>query len=342
MARTPATSRQQSTTMMKRPDAGFGSTGSGRNTTVVEKTPPRNTNGIKVLAATNGGLSVQYKNNPANGLGDYLNLREAVNGQNKPSAPFRMQAGTPYVPSTLAYGAQRPLKQITSSYGDDMAAGIEGRVASRVNQPRPLRGVSTEGRSPMVSPMAGQGAPGFNPLMKSPLNNGFTPNSIRREYDQFAVNNSRRGNDGNNPMPTSGSPSRTALISDDPDSFTSPNTIGRVAGGLLGGVVGGPAGGLFGSKLGGMAIDKAREYGHPVYGYGRGNNDIAAEYDNPSLLVGQGKGTFIDPMTGKPAQGNSAVQSTPTAAQAQAFRPSRGAYPNYYSKWAGLPQGLFG
>jgi hypothetical protein len=346
-----AKSNNTSTKMMTRPDAGFGM---AKNTTVVNKSPDtasKSVNGIKLLAATDGGLSVHYKNNPANGLADLFKLQSALgNAGMQPQPQTRMTPNNVYSPGMIAYNAiSKPQKQSTVSYGDDMARGIEQRVASRVAQPRPLRGVSTEGRStPMSGPTAGMVALGkindglgkyHNSLENAGMFGGGQMVDLGPNYGKGWLG--PQSGPETRPDPASGPPERTALISDDPNSLMSPNTVGRGVGGVLGSMIGGPLGGALGSKLGGFAMDKAGEYGHPLYGLPRSSNPIAAEYDDPSLNVGQGRGGFIDPMTGMPSQGNSAVQTTPQP-QNTAFRPKQSAYPDYYSSWANLPKGLFG
>ena len=278
----------------------------------------------------------------------YLNMRQAVDTgagntlQRAMAAPaVSMQRNANYTPS-LSYGAQKPQK-IMASLGDDMAASIEGRVAQRLANPGPLRGVSTQGRTPMVSPMAGQGSPYPGPTSPVAGKAGF-PAYQQRLQDTMMANYNRGQTPPTQmagmPQPTGAPPSRTSLISDDPSSLMSMNTVGRGVGGILGGIVGGPVGGMLGQKLGGIAMDKSQEYGHPLYGYGSG-----PQQERLSGFGGGGGDGRIMPHDVPPTS-NSMVQSTPQQPQgpqgAQAFKPPRGMYPDYYSSWANLPRGLFG
>jgi hypothetical protein len=220
--------------------------------------------------------------------------------------------------SQMAFGSiGRAPKQFTASIGDDMARGVGAPS-------KPLRGVSTDGRElrtatgsyfapqqqpnqqprqatgsyfPESGPTAGMMALGKINSGLGKYRDGLVSAGMFNDQSadlgpNYNPNDGRQSGPEPMPDPTSAPPQRTSLISDDPNSLMSPNTVGRGIGGLLGGLVGGPIGGMLGSKIGGMATDKAREYGHPLYGYGRGENKIAAEYDDPSLIVGMGKGPF--------------------------------------------------
>jgi hypothetical protein len=337
--------------------SGYKSGGSTTGIRPSAETPVRSTNRSTAYPTPQAVRTVakdQSRIPPTSSMQPFNDLRQYVSKNTGPANPMAramtgpqvsMGAGSTYRVGDLTMGSLRQPKSITASIGDDMASGIENRVAARLSQPKPLRGISTQGRnstaSPMISPMAGQGAPYPGPTSPVAGRAGFP--AYQDRLKDTMMTNYNRGREPDIQM--AGSPSSTgspsSLIGDSEDSLVSPNTLGRGAGGLIGSIVGGPVGGLLGSKLGGFAVDKAREYGHPLYGRNRGENQIAAEYDDPSLNVGLGRGGLIDPLTGKPSQGNSAVQSTPQP-KSTIFRPRPNAYPEYYSSWAGLPKGLFG
>lgn len=163
--------------------------------------------GVRLLSGSGGGggMSVAYKGtnlssadraNLKSGLAGALALRAAVDSQmprmseivagqkrnyGKPSdrvgeigdfvsSPVAAQKAAMTAQTGMNRFAAAAGKPYQSSLGDDMASGIESRVQDRVAAgPGPLRGVSTVGRSPMISPMAGQGVSGENARRLSDL-----------------------------------------------------------------------------------------------------------------------------------------------------------------------------
>jgi hypothetical protein len=240
-------------------NSGYGSKSKTQTSNKADKTslPSWKSSGIRFLSGSGGGgggISTAYKGTNLSsadramaskgGMGDAMKLRAAVNSAlptiasiiagGKTMKPRDMQdnvgeigdywtnpVATAKMQQTAWGGVNRAAKPYVESLGNDVADSIENRAAMRVAQgPGPLRGSSSVGRSPMISPMAGQGvsgasanrlgylaamrpasmpqspmagqgAPGFGPT--SVFASRYNPANLRSSYDKFAMSNFNKG-----------------------------------------------------------------------------------------------------------------------------------------------------
>jgi hypothetical protein len=351
--------------------AGYGQyqqppSATSKNTTVAYKTPET---GIKVLRAYNdpmptsivaeaGRLSrdptvigMKFRQ-PADMRGVNWPQRStfaskidgpvygAVAPRQMAAAPLRSATGTYFAPQQPP---KQMLRQATGSYfpPSGPTAGMQSLAKINTGLGRFKTSLADAG---MFGSQSADLGPNYNPddgmqrgpeTMPDPTS-GLPPQSGAGMYGDA-------GQPWNAPAGTP--PSRASLIGDDEGSFISPKTMGKGAGGLIGGVLGGPVGGLIGSKLGGFAVDKAREYGHPLYGYGTGNGNRDESGNLLSGLGGGGNSGLIDPQLLEQQREKAKADAAKVdAAKANAASPINSyLYPQYtQSAWAPLPRGSYG